>query len=394
MSLPRIIPVFFISILTLCSLNAQKIEYIEVESSAVGENKQSAITAALNDCVSQVRGVKLSSTTQLNKVLETKETDSKVNSMGSENFAKKIDAATKGEVASFKIISENPNAKNGYEIKLSAKVAKYSGAQSGRLRLALMPIYTAKSSYISDDKAMSSDDVSRQVTQSLANPLVSSRRFNVLDREYIAAVSSERALIESGASSVEELCKLGQTLGADYLVTGVVEDFAVDTKSEYFPSFEKTITVKQGKISVNLRIIDIATRQIKFANSINFKSKIGEEFASASMELCRLFGENCSAKIVDAIYPLRVISVDENDIILNQGGDLIKQGARYEVFTLGKELKDPYTGESLGKAEKFCAVIEVVRVKPKTSDARVVESKVKLEEVFEKSPMLCRPIEK
>jgi len=44
-------------------------------------------------------------------------------------------------------------------------------------------------------------------------------------------------------------------------------------------------------------------------------------------------------------------------------------GDRYEVYSVGEELIDPDTGESLGAIEERLGMIEIVRVKPKYAEA-------------------------
>ena len=60
-------------------------------------------------------------------------------------------------------------------------------------------------------------------------------------------------------------------------------------------------------------------------------------------------------------------------VYLNMGGEKIARGQRFSVYSLGEELIDPYTGESLGAEEEEIGVIEIVDVKPKFSTARMID---------------------
>jgi hypothetical protein len=59
--------------------------------------------------------------------------------------------------------------------------------------------------------------------------------------------------------------------------------------------------------------------------------------------------------------------------VINQGGDSVKVGQRFAAFVLGVEQFDPYTKESLGRREKEAAQIEISRVLPKMSYAKVIK---------------------
>jgi hypothetical protein len=136
--------------------------------------------------------------------------------------------------------------------------------------------------------------------------------------------------------------------------------------------------------------LDVATGQIKFADNLNFRALLSGAGQSASMELCDIASAGLSLKIMEAIYPLMVVAADDGEIILNQGGELVWVGARYELFALGADLRDPVTGESLGAREKKIGVIEITRSNPKTSVARAVEGAADVAEILKTKKIMCR----
>ena len=60
------------------------------------------------------------------------------------------------------------------------------------------------------------------------------------------------------------------------------------------------------------------------------------------------------------------------------------------MFALGEIIKDPYTGESLGRKETKCGDIEIIRVKSKTSDARILNDSENIKEIFKQKEIVCR----
>ena len=87
---------------------------------------------------------------------------------------------------------------------------------------------------------------------------------------------------------------------------------------------------------------------------------------------------------------MMIISARGNIVTLNQGGDLLKEGDIYEVFQFGERIIDPYTKESLGREEIFCGTIQVTRVNPKSSYAKITSSEIEIESVFKPKMFVCR----
>ena len=95
-------------------------------------------------------------------------------------------------------------------------------------------------------------------------------------------------------------------------------------------------------------------------------------------------------KVMGNIYPLRVVAVEDGEVVLNQGGESVSEGDKYEMFAMGDLIKDPYTGESLGRKETKCGELEIIRVKGKTSDGRILGDWEKVAEIFKEKEIVCR----
>ncbi len=74
--------------------------------------------------------------------------------------------------------------------------------------------------------------------------------------------------------------------------------------------------------------------------------------AAAMME--SLSGQ-IGTSIVTTLFPVSVVSVDGDQVVLSQGGDTVQAGQRWQAVRLGEELKDPQTGRSLGRSEHRAA---------------------------------------
>jgi hypothetical protein len=126
-------------------------------------------------------------------------------------------------------------------------------------------------------------------------------------------------------------------------------------------------TTKQFGVDVSIRIIDVATSQIKFAYTIAEVSH--DDYGGLAKDAGFLSGQVIS----NAIFPARVVAVADGIITINQGGKTLKIGETYNLVKLGKPVNDPYTKESLGRVETKVGRVEISDVQAKTSSAKIIE---------------------
>jgi hypothetical protein len=183
--------------------------------------------------------------------------------------------------------------------------------------------------------------------------LVQSRRFAMLDRSFTDATNNELSQYTNGKFSNSELARLGQKAGTDYLVTGELRTYSINDQSVLNPLTGQKIPRSSTASEISLRIIDVATSQVKFAKS---------------------YGDSKTAvmDVINAIYPMAIVSVSDVGVVIGAGGDQIKVGDRFKVISLGQELKDPYTNESLGRQETAIGEIEITTVESKMSQAKII----------------------
>ena len=89
--------------------------------------------------------------------------------------------------------------------------------------------------------------------------------------------------------------------------------------------------------------------------------------------------------IVESIYPIRIISASATQVVLGQGGKTIKIGDIYKVYQLGENMIDPYTNETLGREEIEVGALKILTVRPKFSDARIIESIIDLKDAVKQN---------
>lgn len=383
----KVIVSFFCACFATIAVGAGKIEYLDTKGVGRGASENAAVESAIIECVSQVNGLAISTKSQLDAV----ESISDNESFSSQKLQKRVASATKGVVASYEIVSVTDVGDGLKEAVVNAKIARYKqGSGANRLRIAVFPFKAAKDKYGVDSVNVSGDDVSRIGTQAFVDKMVAARKFTVLDREYADEILDEKSTIANADTPVEEMCKLGQVLGADYIVVGVVESLTYSKREVKMELSGLKVPVNDAGCSVSIRFIDVATSQIKFSNIINTKVKLSKNIESPVVEIFNKFAGEALKKVMDNIYPLRVVAVEDGEVVLNQGGESVSEGDKYEMFAMGDLIKDPYTGESLGRKETKCGELEIIRVKGKTSDGRILGDWEKVAEIFKEKEIVCR----
>lgn len=364
-----------------------QLEYVNVEAKGVGNSPQEAVNAAVVEAVGRVNGKSVAATNAINKITKTASDGKNKSFQSSTAMQRQYNEATNGVVDSYRVLSETQNERGQYVVMVDARIAKLKlSASASRLKIAVIPF-------------TGSEDFARNFSNALVGKLVGSRRFTVLDRQNMAEIAGERAVAATNAlTPVSELARLGSTLTADYIVVGQVEDVKSQIREVYFPTIKKTFKIPEGKATVNFKIIDIATSQVKFADNAilgfdqaSFEKVMGTGMRpSADIAMAEIASSKIGNQILDAIYPIMVVAVNRGVFTLNQGGDLVEAGAVYGVYERGPKVYDPYTKESLGRAESKIGELKVERVTPKMSTASLLKGDLSAFNDFKTGKFVCR----
>jgi len=357
-----------------------KIEYKTVTVSGEGISKGEAVENALIEAISQINGVEVNSQTKsyFKAVSETK--DNVTSDEYQKSLQKSIKKKTNGLVDSWRFISEVPPAAGdpyaSWKVEIEVTISKYKvSKQAKRLRMATIPFR--------DNGTYKSNDFSKYFSENLNSYLTQTRKFAMIDRKFSKEVNSELNLLKSGNFKKQEAARLGNQLGTDYLVVGNIVDVKEDIKT--IEALGKKISKKFIKVDLTFRIIDAATGLVKHSGDLKETFFNVDSLNDASKKAADLISIN----IINAIFPIAVIKVDGDELILGQGGDTIKSGDRYHLIKYGERVIDPYTKESLGFSEKKIGVVEILDVQSKKSTAKIVSLTV--DQISQKDRMILRP---
>ena len=363
-----------------------------------GVTRDQAIQKALYQAVAQAKGIAVSSGRyefgfqSAGVGIDTQDTGKTIEfdavSVQTGGSTRLTDIA--GWVKTYEVIEERKIDEKTYEVTIKAWVYDYEDPEhTNRLKLAIMPIKTLRTLYQFGNYVTLARDISSKLAQQLSIGLSQTNKFAVLDREYIAEFAQNRNILISDDSPIEEKARLGQVLGADYMIVGTISDARLQIKEKTSRAIGRPIREYEVDYVFDYRLIVAPTRQVKLAETVNIsiekdQDRIRElvkrwepddlDYREMVNNLTIKVAKQVVETIIDRLYPIRIASKDiEGQIIINQGGKRISKGSVLEVLIQGKEIIDFDTKESLGRTENLIATIRVEKVTPTMSYARLVK---------------------
>ncbi len=286
-------------------------------------------------------------------------------------YRQDVERVTRGLIKSYSVTDRKVSPGSGQIcVSLDATIPSYRASeQLKRLKLAVVPL-TVHPRLSRDPTARKfADDVSSSVEAHLT----ASRKFAMLDRRFGAETQQELNAIVGGATPIEETVKLGLSAGADYVVLASLRDFSSNSAEGRSPLGRAIVRISVP-VAIDVRVIDIATRQIKYAQAYVHQGRLPTGIGLN--EYAQDIGNEIGEAISTAIYPIAVAASSASAVTFNQGGDTVQIGRVYRLVVLGKNLVDTHTNESLGSEEVDVGLAEVVSVNDRTAQARIVSGDV------------------
>ncbi|MCW1359839.1 CsgG/HfaB family protein [Campylobacter sp. CCS1377] len=370
----KIVKILFLGLFLSLSLNAKVVTTTSTKLSTgegSGLTREEAINNAIIEAMSKMNGVNINSLKKSNTQVFTDGLNSKIK----DHYSEQISKATKGIADTYEINSVEQDQSG----KFIANVTIYKTTTTKKYQVPGLSADSRRSITVFDSTP---DPMKRGIgaalQQKIISDLLESRKFNVLDRDSQGYYEMEKALIKSGNAASDEIYKLKNVLATDYILLFSISGLDGKQKTSNLTGKTKA----EVEVVVDYRVLLFATRQIKFSNTLSMKVNLKDNTLSTNEAALEQIASRVSGDILNAIYPLKVASVENNEVVFSQ---TLNQGDIYECFSLGKVIKDAYTKETTGAVETKTGGIEITRTSPKLSYAKITEGSVKVGDV-------CRPL--
>ena len=416
--LKRIILFFFLT--TLLSTNSwSEIKFKTVTVSAAGLSYEEALNNAFAEAIAMVNGKNIQTKTiiqvlsgdplskeitqdkkqvgfladllsQFNKPEKKEEPkDEKKNPDKveySQNYLKEIIEETKGGIKSYEIIKKDTDKNGWHNVKLKAEVAFFDlPKEAMRVRMAIFPF---KLYDVEGDKSR----FNRLIDQNINDYFVQTKKFTMLDRTYIEEVAKEQNTILDGKTPAVEMAKIGNEISADFILVGSVENFNITEKVKKILSSDMEIKKKEASIYMSYRLLDVATKQISYSNTIEYKLTLTENSKKPDIEIISKTSKILGEEILFSIYPVLVEKIVNGEIYLGQGGNQFQKSDQYELFEKGEKIIDSYTNEVIGNVETSLGLVEITSVSTGYSKGKMLSKENNLPDDVSNGSYLVRPI--
>jgi hypothetical protein len=357
---------------------------------AHGDTRELAIINAVVESIQQVHGISLDVQKQLStsfkEVMRGKGSDEEQSYESTMQQRQELLKRAKGYVKTYEVLNaEKVEDGRVWEVTIRVQIPKYvaTGQDRSKTRtMAVLPFRVQTKAYDIGDVQFSAEEFSWQLNHKLITELTQARKFRLLDREYVEEYENEKALLKSGEVPVEETLRLGQRLGSDFMITGVITDYRI--KEEEKQVLGLAATNRSVSLIFEFRVIEVAPQEIRWSGAVELALDQGDlKQLTASDDLIQV--QNAVLKdaaaivasdVLEVIFPVKVLSVSGGEIALNQGGIRVEKGQLFDVFTPGQKVVDPDTGRKIRIDGPRVGTVEVVSVRPKFSIARMIEGDI------------------
>ena len=216
----------------------------------------------------------------------------------------------------------------------------------------------------------------------LTDRLNSSRKFTVLAVSDLADVL--KAANRSGQAS--------ESVEHNYGVVATLDDFEDSTERMEFKTLNQVGIKRKIRLSIVVKIWNVKTGELYESANIQIMKKddrsdstelqknaeLSDELLLASV---REAAQKVADRVVDVAFPMKVLAKSDRQIMINRGDSSgVEVGQVWNVFSTGKTLTDPDTGEVLGREELLAGKARIISVQPKFSTAEILEGNDRISE--------------
>ena len=273
----------------------------------------------------------------------------------------------------------------------SAKSGTYAPLTGPKKTIAVLPFENRVQS------AFGSWGIGEGMTEMLVTELFRSGHFIIVERSMLDSVISEQSLGQTGLVREGMAARVGQMLGAQLLIKGVVSEFEHKQSGQGGGITYKGISLggqsNKAHVGIDVRIIDASSGQIIEAHSVKTTAsssgmnigyaaspdlKIGTggfnktPLGQATRQAIRKAVAFVISKSRNVPWSGAIVKVDGSKTYINRGANSnLQPGTTLVLFSKGEELIDPQTGISLGSEDELIGRVLVTEVKSKYSIGRL-----------------------
>lgn len=356
-----------------------KLDGVTTTATGLGQTAGEAMAEAMKMALLQVNGAMIQSDSVSAKYGLDVSLNQDSASLRANAFAELVRQKSGGVIQNLRVLSlEEPGLlpPKRFKATIEARIAKFQpSADMQKLKVVIGPVSFGQQNLAMGDRSVPSAQVAAALRQRVSDALVQTGRFAVLDRDFSPAIEQELEMISGGQTPSAELAKLSQAASADLVWSARINSFAYNRHARQLRTSDRELVSYSGGWSLSQKMVNVATRQVTVADSL--RGSAPDRAATtlgAGVDGNRILADmtdEAAKAIVGSIlqrtFPVMVVARDGTNVVLSQGGQSLREGVRYAIAAMGQELKDPQTGQSLGRMESPCCELVIDRVTPNLS---------------------------
>lgn len=228
--------------------------------------------------------------------------------------------------------------------------------------------------------------VAEAIDGHLITAITATRKFTVVERsDSLEELIKEQNLSDGGMVS-QQGAESANLTGAQYLLTVTLDQFHESTETAVFDGVHRA----KNRIvaSAQMRIVDSSTSEVIEASNIQVNRTLitdvatveGKATTSGRMallipEISRELAEKSTAKLVQTLFPAKVIDVDGTTVTINSGEGTFEVGDVLQLFGKSKVVTDPDTGARFTIKGRPAGKIKITFVEAMYSQGEIIDGK-------------------
>ena len=187
--------------------------------------------------------------------------------------------------------------------------------------------------------------------------IVNTRKFDVVERAKIKELLKEQNLAAAGVTDAEDAPEQGRMKAAGYIFYGTVLSYGADTTETTMQGAGGSKSY-EAKIELEVRLANAETGKILSYQTIMSSAKtrqyvlpgqktVGNKSQQADRDALAAVARDAIFLLLDQAYPVKVLSVGDDDITINVNKDILAEGDVLNLYGKPKFEVDEDTGEKI-----------------------------------------------
>ncbi len=242
---------------------------VEQKSQGFGSTYQEALNSALLTSIQQVRGLEAGTIEGLRFDLNAiSAADTLLHIDG--KIERTVDTYTqsKGWIKSYAVldVKKPKNKGDSWQVTIKAVIPIYKQAvpEDKRQAVAVLPFRIDGAMVAIDNSLASASQITRQLANAIQSTLVRSQHYAILNRNFGSELNREQQLWASDAVNPTEASRLGEQLGADFMLLGQIDRFTLGHKKKEFHGTD--FGEQKAEVELSYQLIESATGKILWSD--------------------------------------------------------------------------------------------------------------------------------